>query len=284
MKKNGNHMLGSMIRADFTSWLHTNRVIVSFCGIIIYCMMQASLPDVNIVNGITIHLTIAERVYTEMVHGFNKMGSLLFLLMISEIPRRTSFHYYTSIRSGRTKWLASQLIYIALIAAFVLIIMTLLYAAMIAPATPGSPGYTDDKMIEQGAYEEYDAIIRKDTREAFSPIGAILWAAVPVFLFWCIMAYSIFLLSLLGHPLIGPSFFGFILMSQTNVLWEAAPEWFHVPIEYANVAAIRTHSEIQTIQEVNKVFFILAAVVGALVVLMIAVVRKMDYTTISKAG
>lgn len=282
MKKH-DFMLRSMIAADFTSWVQSSRVSVSLGCVLIYCILLSSQPITAVVNDITFTLSLEEKIYLQMCQGFNRMGSLLFLLMISEMPRRTSFHYYTSIRTKRWKWLLSQLIYIAVISAFVLLVMTLLYAAMIAPSSTSSNGFTDDLMIAQGYYPEDYGIIAAEVRQSFSPQTAILWASLPVFLFWCIMGFSVLLLSLLGHPLAGPSFFGFILMGLTNVNWEAAPEWFHLPIEYANVSAIRTHPSLNSIQGINQVNVWLAVVLLLLAGIMTIIVRNMDYTKITKA-
>lgn len=283
MRFKKDHMLPSMIKADFTSWLHSSRVIVSLCCLVVYCLILTSQSLVSTVNGTKVYLSLQEKVYLQMCHGFNQMGSLLYLLMISELPRRTSFHYYTSIRTRRWKWLLSQLAYIALIAAFILIMMTILYSIMIAPGTPVSDRFTDDIMIEQGLYSEEDGIIRTEIRRSFTPFIATMWAAIPVFLFWCIMGYTVLMLSLLGYPLAGPSLFGFILMGLTNVNWEAAPEWFHLPIEYANVSAIRAHPYLDSIAGINQVNLWLLGVTLLLAGIMLIIVRNMDYTRITKA-
>lgn len=277
------YMLRSMIAANFTSWVHSSRVIASFCCVLVYCFLLSTQALTASINDITFALTIEEKIYLQMCQGFNKMGSLLFLLMISEIPLRSSFHYYTSIRTRRWKWLLSQLIYIALVSIFVLFVITLLYTAMIAASSSSSNAFTDDLMISQGYYSENYGIIAAEVRQHFSPQTAILWASLPVILFWCIMGFSVLLLSLLGHPLAGPSFFGFILMGLTNVNWEAAPEWFHLPIEYANITAIRTHPTLNSIQGINQVNCWLAAVLLLLAGIMVIIVRNMDYTKITKA-
>lgn len=283
MRSKRDHMLPSIIAADFSSWIHSSRIVISLICVLVYCLILSSQSLAGKINGETILLSLEEKVYLQMCHGYNKMGSLLFLLMISELPRRTAFHYYTAIRTSRWKWLLSQLVYIALISASILLIMTLLHAAIVAPSSTSSPIFTDDKMVAQGIYREDESIISSEVRKLFSPLQAILWASLPVYLFWCIMGYTVLLFSLLGHPLVGPSFFGFILMGLTNVNWEAAPEWFHLPIEYANVSAIRAHPELDSVQGINQVNLFLVFTTFLLVGILSIVIRKMDYSKITKA-
>ena len=75
-------------------------------------------------------------------------------------------------------------------------------------------------------------------RSQFTPWSACLISAVPMFFFWYTMVLVILLCSMMGHPMLAPSLYGFILLAPTTLLTECLPSWLVLPTDFSSLGAI----------------------------------------------
>ena len=59
-----------------------------------------------------------------------------------------------------------------------------------------------------------------------------------MFFFWYTMVLVILLCSMMGHPMLAPSLYGFILLAPTTLLTECLPSWLVLPTDFNSLGAI----------------------------------------------
>ena len=76
--------------ANFDAWIRTPRVWVMVLCTIVYAVMQ-SVTDTGGYYAYDIELFpgVWEKLFVKWNNGFYVMGSLLFLVMVSELPRKS---------------------------------------------------------------------------------------------------------------------------------------------------------------------------------------------------
>ncbi|MEZ7872545.1 MAG: hypothetical protein QMB53_02010 [Eubacteriales bacterium] len=231
--------VAAMAGANFDAWIRSPRVWVTALCVVVYCLLQAiNSPAEHQVNGLSPAFTLPEMLFLRMTEGFFIMASLLFLVMVSELPRRINYQYSMLMRASRGRWLLSQALYCLWMAAAMVAALVILYCLFALPyAAPGG-GWAEDVLIQAEAYAEYEALVPTYIRQGFSPWGACLLAAGPMFLFWFVMALVILLFSLLGAPMLGPLFYGTALFAPVTILVEAFQNGFPSPINYSTLSNI----------------------------------------------
>ena len=100
------------------------------------------------------------------------------------------------------------------------------------------PGFTDNEFIAAGYYEQEESFIPAYIRSQFTPWSACLISAIPMFFFWYTMVLVILLCSMMGHPMLAPSLYGFILLAPTTLLTECLPSWLVLPTDFNSLGAI----------------------------------------------
>ncbi len=225
--------------SNMDSWMRSTRVIAMAVCVIFYCIMQVVVDSPGVwVMDFHFDLTLQEKLLSKLYNGFYSMGSLLFLIMVSEIPRRINYQKYLFIRSTKNRWMAGQCLYCAMMVILMILLLIITYLLFALPSSTASNAYTDTQYILNGAYEQEDAYISFFIRNSFSPWQACLFACIPMFLFWYTMVLIILLFSMLKLPLLGPSLFGFLLLAQSTLLVECLPPQMVLPTEFASLGAI----------------------------------------------
>lgn len=267
--------VGAMAAANFDAWIRSPRVWVTALCVAVYCLLQAlNSPAEHQVNGLSPAFTLPEMLFIRLNEGFFTMASLLFLVMVSELPRRINYQYSMLMRASRGRWLLSQVVYCLWMAASMVLTLSALYCLFALPYAAKGSGWAEDALIQAGEYAQYEALIPAYIRQNFTPWGANLLAMGPMFLFWFVMALVILLFSLLGAPMLGPMVFGTILFAHVSILVEALGRGFVSPVSFSSLAAIAHRYRGEEMEMLGRVGIgYLAAIISLLAALFISAKR-----------
>jgi len=233
------HAVTQMALSNLIAWINSPRVLSMIVCMVVYGIMQGVVDQAGFgVEGIALPLTLPEKLFVKLYNSFYLMGSLLFLVMVSEIPRRIPFQYMMLIRSTRRKWIVSQCLYCAFMVVLTILLLSMTYMLAVFPDSPLGNTFTDDAFIEAGYYEQEESFIPAYIRSRFTPWSACLIAAVPMFFFWYTMVLVILLCSMMGHPMLAPSLYGLILFAPITLLTECLPSWLVLPTDFNSLGAI----------------------------------------------
>ncbi|MEG0513789.1 MAG: hypothetical protein RR653_13860 [Clostridia bacterium] len=264
--------------SNMDSWVRSPRVWTMVVCAVVYCIMQVVVDTSGFwVMGMKLELTLPEKLFTKVYNGFYSIGSLLFLVMVSEIPRRISFQQFLLVRASRVRWMLAQCVYCAMMVLSMILLLTTAYLLIALPGSSTSSTFTDTQYIQAGCYEQEDAFISAFIRKSFTPWTACLFAGVPLFLFWYTMVLMILMLSLLKHPLLGPSVYGFLLLARSTLLVECLPSGLILPTDFSSLGAIiaeHVGSEAQRLMVVISLYIVFDAL---LIYLLFLIVRRMDF-------
>lgn len=228
-----------MAQSNLDAWVNSPRVLLMAACMVLYCTMQGIVDQQGFwAAGIDLPLSLPEKLFVKLYNSFYSMGSLLFLVMVSEVPRRIRFQHLMLIRSFRRQWISSQCLYCAMMVLIAILLLSITYTLVVLPDSSLSNTFTDNEYIASGYYEQEESFIPAYIRSHFTPWSACLVSAIPMFFFWYTMVLVILLCSMLGHPLLGPSLYGFILMSPTTILTECLPAWLMLPTDFSSLGAI----------------------------------------------
>ncbi len=233
------HAVTQMALSNLAAWVNSPRVLSMIVCMVVYGVMQGVVDRAGFwAADIELPLTLPEKLFVKLYNSFYTMGSLLFLVMVSEVPRRIPFQHMMLIRSTRRKWIASQCLYGALMVALTILLLSMTYMLVVFPDSPLGNTFTDDAFIAAGCYEQEDSFIPAYIRSRFTPWSACLIAAVPMFFFWYTMVLIIFLCNMMGHPMLAPSLYGLILFAPIILLTECLPSWLVLPTDFISLGAI----------------------------------------------
>ncbi len=239
VKMKREHAVTKMALSNLDAWVNSPRVICMIVCMVVYCIMQGAVDHGDFwAAGISLPLSLPEKLFVKLYNSFFSMGSLLFLVMVSEIPRRIPFQHMMLIRSTRRKWIASQCLYCALMVVLTILLLCVTYMIVVLPNSPLENTFTDNRFIEAGYYDQEESFIPAYIRNSFTPWSACLVAAVPMFFFWYTMVLVILLCSMMGHPLLAPSLYGFILLAPVTLLTECLPSWLVLPTDFCSMGVI----------------------------------------------
>lgn len=267
-----------MALSNLHAWVSSPRVLLMAACLIVYGVMQAVADQQGFwAAGLSLPLTLPEKLFVKLYNSFYNMGSLLFLVMVSEVPRRIPFQRLMLIRSSRRRWLLAQCLYCALMVLMTLLLLSLIYSLVILPGSSLEASFTDDRFIAAGAYAQEESFIPAYIRHSFTPWSACALAALPMFCFWYSMVLLILLCSMLGHPLLGPSVYGFILMSNTALLRECLPQWLRLPTDFSSLGAIVQRCVEGELRHAALVLGVYAAVIALLMLALHIVASRTDF-------
>ena len=264
--------------ANLDAWVRSPRVVAMLLCLLVYCAMEA-LADAQMmqVRGVAITLTVPELIFIKLNNGFYLMATLLFLVMISEIPRRINYQNYMLMRATRSRWVLGQCLYCLWLVLLTILVLVVFYAAMASISSGWGGGFTENALIAQGQYEEYESLVPQFVRYGMTPWTACLLAAVPLFFFWMTMVLIILVLGLMGQPLLGPMIYGVLLMAQVTIFWEALPASFPLPYHFANLNIITAAYPEQELQRLTNVLLGYVGLCAGLVGLLLLVGRRADF-------
>ena len=126
------HAVTQMALSNLDAWVNSPRVLSMIVCMVVYCVMQGVVDQGGFwVAGIELQLTLPEKLFVKLYNSFYNMGSLLFLVMVSEIPRRIPFQHMMLIRSTRRKWITSQCLYCALMVMLTILLLCMTYMLVV---------------------------------------------------------------------------------------------------------------------------------------------------------
>lgn len=275
LKPSLSRSMRACLYAHMSAWLHSPRTAVM--GIVILCftyMHARSFGYLLSIYGHTAHL--GETVFWYLNTGFNVvMTSTFLLIMVSEIPKRTSFQHTMLIRITRGKWLASQILFCFTVTLLMLTLMSAFCIALSLPyLTPGS-GWSDLERLSQNPdYQDEVQLVPLYLR-VLTPLRACLYAGAVVFFFWFTMLLVILLFSTLGQPNAGLLIYIFILQFSLTFRFEMVPG-MRTPTHYASLAAVAGQFQGKELAALPLVLGVYAALDVALIALMMLRIRHTD--------
>lgn len=249
----------SIAGANLDSWVRSPRTLLMLLFVFAMCYVQIRGFGVTLDR---VHFTMhfGETLFYELNIGCNMpVTSILFLITISELPRRISFQNYSLIRSTRRRWLNAQILYCLFMVFIMIILMVLCVSAFSVLITTPGEGWSDTERIANKIILPEEALIESYIRERFTPLTANLIALLPIFLFWFTMVMVVLFCSLIGAPIVGVMLYAFLLTANVTILFEAIPG-LSLPMHFAtlkNITAGYKNAEmLHLIQTLCGYFFI----------------------------
>lgn len=275
-KKRGMSCQGilSMALANFDSWLRSPRTILMLLFIAAICYLQMCGYEMTLVDtGYTMHM--GETLFYEFNFGCNMpMTTVLFLIMVSELPRQIAYQQYSLIRSSRCRWMAAQLLYCLMMVASMILLILACISLMAIPLVTAGTGWSDAVRIASGQIEPYEALINEFILNNFSPFTALLLSLIPVFCFWLTMVFVILLFGVWGAPVFGVLAYAFLMVANVTILFEAFPFPLILPIQYATLDGIISgYTGLEVTRIVKTVEVYAALIIGLIAVMMVSVKR-----------
>jgi hypothetical protein len=264
--------IAAMAAANLDAWFHSPRVWMMMICVAVYCLLQASNDaQALLVNGNPIPLTYPEMLFWELDKGFSLMSSLLFLIMVSELPRRIGYQNHMLVRTTRLHWVMAQCLYCMWMVLSMILMLILLYSIFALPHAVHGSGFVENELIQAGQYKEQEALIPTYIRQSTTPITACLLAILPMFFFWITMVLIILLFGLMGLSLLGPLIYGFLLLAHVTLLFEAMPSWLKLPIDFSslhNITAEYPKEEFSRLRNVLAGYIVLDGLLIAILCLI----------------
>lgn len=227
----------SMALANFDSWLRSPRTMLMLLFIAAICYLQMCGYEMTLVEtGYTMHM--GETLFYEFNFGCNMpMTSVLFLIMVSEVPRQIAYQQVLLIRSSRHRWMAAQILYCIMMVVSMLLLLICI-SLMAIPLVTAGTGWSDTVRIASGQIEPYEALINEFILENFFPFSALLLSFIPIFCFWLTMVFVILLFGVWHAPVFGVLTYAFLMVANVTILFEAFPFPLILPIQYATLDGI----------------------------------------------
>lgn len=182
---------------------------------------------------------MGETLFYEFNFGCNMpMTSVLFLIMVSEVPRQIAYQQVLLIRSSRHRWMAAQILYCIMMVVSMLLLLLICISLMAIPLVTAGTGWSNTVRIASGQIEPYEALINEFILENFSPFSALLLSFIPIFCFWLTMVFVILLFGVWHAPVFGVLTYAFLMVANVTILFEAFPFPLILPIQYATLDGI----------------------------------------------
>lgn len=247
--------------ANFDSWMRSPRTLLMFLFIMAICYLQMCGYKMTLdATGYAVHY--GETMFYEFNFGCNMpMTTALFLVMVSELPRKIPFQQYALVRSSRWRWAAAQILYCFMMVAAMLLLIFLFISIFSLPLLTQGSGWSDTLRLAQGLIEPEQALIEEYIRSQFTPLQALALAVIPMFCFWFVMVLVILFCGIWGKPVLGVLLYAFIMYAHVTIYFEFFPIPLSMPMHFSKLTSIVAGCEGE---EVNK----LLRVIGGYVVLL----------------
>ena len=267
----------SMALANFDSWVHSPRTVLMLLFIIAICYLQMCGYKMTLnETGYTMHM--GETLFYEFNFGCNMpMTTALFLIMVSELPRKIAYQQYSLIRSSRWKWMVAQILYcFMMVAAMVALILICIAIQALQVVTPGT-GWSDIIRIAEKAIEPEEALVAQYILNQFTPFTALLLAILPMFCFWFTMVLVILMFGVWGASVVGVMVYAFIMVAHVIIYFEYFPFPMSMPMHFSTLRDIVSGLEDgMQLQEVARVMGGYAALIAGIIAVMLVNVKKVD--------
>lgn len=266
----------SMAVANFDSWLRSPRTWLMLLFIVAICYLQMCGYKMTLdETGYTMHL--GETLYYEFNFGCNMpMTTVLFLVMVSELPRRITFQQYSLVRSSRWRWMVAQVLYcLMMVIGMILLILAFLTLLALPLTTPGT-GWSDAERIAAELIEPEEALIEQYIMNSFTPVTALIMAMIPMFCFWFTMVLVILLFGVWGVPVFGVLVYAFIIVAHVTIYFEYFPFPMSMPMHFATLRSLVTGFDGEEVKRLMSVTWRYMALITGLIAAMLISVKRAE--------
>ncbi len=182
--------IAAMAFSNLDAWLRTPRTLMMVLTVFFVCFIETTKAFRSLTLGQNT-LYLSESVFVLAYYGFNNLlSSMIFLVMISEIPRKIPFQNCLVFRGGKLKWLAAQVLYcLCAVAVFLLLLVIFSFFFSLFRAD----GHSGWSPLVRGDVPEGYPFISREMVENHSPFVATLLALLPYGAF--LFTISVFLLA-----------------------------------------------------------------------------------------
>lgn len=266
----------SMAAANFDAWMRSPRTLVTLLFIVAICYLQMCGYQMTLEKtGYTMHF--GETLFYEFNFGCNiQVTTALFLIMVSELPRKISFQQYALIRSSRWRWTMAQILYCFMMVVAMLLLLLLFLSLFALPLVTEGAGWSDTGRIEQGLIQPEEALIEAYIRNQFSPPEAFMIALIPTFCFWFVMVLVILLFGLWGKPVFGVLVYAFVMLAHVTIYFEYFPTPTSMPLHFATLRDLVKGCEGREIAGLMKVIGGYMVLLAGLVITMLVRARRAE--------
>lgn len=262
----------TIAKANSISWVYSTRTISLFAFVAAFCSVVVH-NHLRSMEGMGISLSFGESLFILINNGFSiTTMSTLFLLMVSEIPIQTGYQYKLLIRSSRTQWILSQVLY-CLWMVMCMLLLTVTCTSVFLSISAKSNNNNWSAIIETSVQQR--PIIPTYIHERFSPFSACLFAILPIFFFWLTMVLIILSFSLSKLPQLGLMVYMTMLVSNVIVLVEPIGSAV-MPIHYSTLQNITSNAVGMEIETILKVFLFYLLIDVLILIFMMFQVHRAD--------
>ncbi|MEG1968047.1 MAG: hypothetical protein RR085_10870 [Clostridia bacterium] len=221
MRKKSTRAVSIMAWANFETWLRSPRTILMALFTLAICYIESSMYGKTFQSfGHIPHWD--ELFFYAFVDGCNmRTTSVLFLITMSELPRKMAYQYQHLIRTHRIAWIKAQLLYCFWAVLMMQLAMAFCMGIFSIPYAASGFGWTEPQLVANGLLLEEECAIPLAVSTSMSTLTANLLAQIPIFCFRLIMVSVILLMSLYGQGVLGVLIYAFILMANRTILVEA---------------------------------------------------------------
>lgn len=274
----------ALLRGQMSDWIHSPRTIIMTVIILLLTYLYANgYKGMLESSNLTSYAGEAFYVYLSSGFGNITLTSALFLIMVSEIPRRIAFQNDMLIRSSRGKWLRSQILFCFVVVVLMIVLMSIFSMALTTPSLSPGTGWSDLDRIAADPDVAFEMQLVPEYIRSIQPWQASLYALAILFAFWFVMVQVILVFSLAGKPNFGLILYVFLLVLHVTIMWERIPG-FRSPANYATLSAVASLYPDEELKKTPIVLAVYAIVSLGLTGLMHLQVRTMDMRFIGKDG
>ena len=264
----------SLLRGQMNDWFYSPRTIIMTIFILLLDYLYSESFMITVADNHPI-TNLGEAVFIYLSTGFGNitLTCAMFLIMVSEIPRRTAFQNNMLIRTSRFQWLISQFLFSFFAVVLMLVLMLLFGILLIYPTL--SPG-TGWNVVGTDA-ANYGLELIPQYIQAIRPIEAIFLAGTILFAFLFTMTQVILAFSITGKPNFGLILYVFILVLHVTVFWEMLPQQFRwMPVFFSNLESVASLSPDNELNIIAKVMLGYLMINICLALFMVIRVRTLD--------
>lgn len=259
-----------MLRTHLRDWFTSPRTLLSFFFILVLTWNYAQ-GYITVLETNQFDAHFGEMVYLFLCLGFGNISvvSLLFLVMFSEVPRRSAYQGLMLVRSSYRVWLLSHVLFCAVITALSILLLLALSMIIVFPSLVPGTGWSDlERIAANPEAEEELQLVAPFVRE-LSPLQASVTAFLILFAFLFTMVLVILLCTLMGHPNVGVMLYAIVLLLRIILSWEMLTE-FHLfmPADYATLMRVAAQFEDNELAAFPKVLAVYAIVDSVLIFTM----------------
>lgn len=252
----------NILQCQVNDWLRSPRTIIAIIILILFSYANAK-SYAYIIEINDLYAYPGETAYYYLSSGFGSitLTSSLFLIMMSEIPRRTIFQYFQLIRTSKNKWLSCQVLFCAFISILSILFMLAVCLLFSIPSIRNGIGWSDLERIEIDLTRRWEVSLVEPYIINITPIQACFLSAFTLFFFWFTMTLILMFLSLCGKPMLGIILYASLLVLHITLMWEYLPAWMrYMPINFSTlstIGAMYPGSEIKSVKYVLLTYCII---------------------------